>query len=137
MTHKKKSPTRKQGLSVFRLSGYQGKVPSDPCLHSWCLYGILMLRINNMDTSLAQNPNHIAKRQPDALKVMPLILWQNIKKAKSMFDQRVDNGPTPDRHDQHVNAREQTSTSLYWQCWESGGTMGEINYDLCSKRNCV
>ena len=37
-------------------------------------------------------------------------LCQNIKKATN-FVSRVDYGPTPDHHDQHVNAWEQTSTS--------------------------
>jgi hypothetical protein len=47
--------------------------------------------------------------QPDALRVFAL-LWQTIRKATKHI--RVDYGPTPDRHDQHVNARETTSTSL-------------------------
>ena len=37
-------------------------------------------------------------------------LCQNIKKATNVF-KRADSGPTPDRCDQHENARERTSTS--------------------------
>lgn len=48
--------------------------------------------------------------QPDALRVFGLVVPDHQKATDS---KRVDNGPTPDCHDQHVNARERTSTSLY------------------------
>jgi hypothetical protein len=48
--------------------------------------------------------------QPDALRDLAR-LCQPIKKATK--PSRVDHSPTPDCHDQHVNARERTITSLY------------------------
>ena len=45
-------------------------------------------------------------RQPDTLRVVWSCLRLIVKKAAKIVLPRVDNGPTPDRHDQHVYAWE-------------------------------
>jgi hypothetical protein len=69
----------------------------------------ILAQFPRIDKTLHCGAFSCVRHQPDALRVFAL-LWQTIKEATSK--QRVGNGPTPDRHDQHVNARETTSTSL-------------------------
>ena len=78
-------------------------------LYNWRC-NLVMCTCEGTGPNISQFSLPYTNRQSDALRVDWFRLCQNIKKATKVF-KRVDFGPTPDRHDQHENARERTSTS--------------------------
>ena len=128
-THEKESPTF-AGLLSFQTDWLPKVVPSDPCLHQGCLYGILVLRTNNMLLAYHKTTSMLQIASPMHCESIGFDLRQNIKKAKSklLFNRstpRTDRQPICDEVAcLHVRA---PLVALAYIKSERAVTMGEIN----------